>query len=121
MGGGDHPDPLFITPCHDVILSQSQGRMVSTSLLELCTPSRTLKSVCCTLAFIIALHAGALIGALYAHIEIVVVFLVVTISSFVNITSRGGEGVTWKLEGCFLLSLPYLPIPIRTRNVSNRP
>ena len=56
-----------------------------------------------------------------AHIELVVTFLAVNIFSFLILIFRGGGVTTCTFDRIFLLSILYLPTPIRTRNMSKRP
>ena len=59
--------------------------------------------------------------ALYAHMLIVVAFLVVTLFGFLVIT-RHHEGVErWYCSRMKATSLPDLPIPTRSLNSNNRP
>ncbi len=57
----------------------------------------------------------------YAHIEIVVAFLVVKLSSFLVITSHGAGVSSSKFGRIVLLGLLYLPIPTRARFKNTRP
>ena len=60
-------------------------------------------------------------GQYYAHIEIVVTFLVVICLGFFGHNSESHHAFWTKIGGNLPLSLPELPIPIRDLFESNRP
>ena len=58
---------------------------------------------------------------MYAHVEILVAFLVVRLFSFLVITFPGDGVTSWKIVRMTPLVILYLPKPIRTRNIGNGP